>query len=115
MSLKPPGAQETLAGVLRNDLCCVGTPDSGQSAVACGEGRESGQSIFDQQYPRPDGCLLRLPQNPVMNSPVVSVAVFHGRNFLRGVLVSPINLEFRLLQTANRSKAICVQWDPPGP
>ncbi|XP_041532693.1 cadherin EGF LAG seven-pass G-type receptor 3 isoform X5 [Microtus oregoni] len=57
----------------------------------------------------------RLPQNPVMNSPVVSVAVFHGRNFLSGVLVSPINLEFRLLQTANRSKAICVQWDPPGP
>ncbi|XP_011373757.1 cadherin EGF LAG seven-pass G-type receptor 3 [Pteropus vampyrus] len=56
-----------------------------------------------------------LPQNPVMNSPVVSVAVFHGRNFLRGVLESPISLEFRLLQTANRSKAICVQWDPPGP
>ncbi|XP_034514164.1 cadherin EGF LAG seven-pass G-type receptor 3 isoform X5 [Ailuropoda melanoleuca] len=57
----------------------------------------------------------RLPQNPVMNSPVVSVAVFHRRNFLRGVLASPISLEFRLLQTANRSKAICVQWDPPGP
>ncbi|XP_048650555.1 cadherin EGF LAG seven-pass G-type receptor 3 isoform X2 [Marmota marmota marmota] len=57
----------------------------------------------------------RLPQNPVMNSPVVSVAVFHGRNFLKGVLESPISLEFRLLQTANRSKAICVQWDPPGP
>ncbi|XP_053785575.1 cadherin EGF LAG seven-pass G-type receptor 3 isoform X1 [Desmodus rotundus] len=57
----------------------------------------------------------RLPQNPVMNSPVVSVAVFHGRNFLRGDLDSPISLEFRLLQTANRSKAICVQWDPPGP
>ncbi|ERE74629.1 cadherin EGF LAG seven-pass G-type receptor [Cricetulus griseus] len=74
-----------------------------------------GQSVFGQQCPRPDGYLLRLPQNPVMNSPVVSVAVFHGRNFLRGVLVSPINLEFRLLQTANRSKAICVQWDPPGP
>ncbi|XP_055985703.1 cadherin EGF LAG seven-pass G-type receptor 3 isoform X1 [Sorex fumeus] len=57
----------------------------------------------------------RLPQNPVMNSPVVSVAVFHGHNFLRGVLESPISLEFRLLQTANRSKAICVQWDAPGP
>ncbi|XP_049718775.1 cadherin EGF LAG seven-pass G-type receptor 3 isoform X1 [Elephas maximus indicus] len=57
----------------------------------------------------------RLPQNPVMNSPVVSVAVFHGRSFLRGLLESPISLEFRLLQTANRSKAICVQWDPPGP
>lgn len=60
-------------------------------------------------------CLLRLPENPVMNSPVVSVAVFHGRSFLSGVLESPISLEFRLLQTANRSKAICVQWDPPGP
>ncbi|XP_014647237.1 PREDICTED: cadherin EGF LAG seven-pass G-type receptor 3 isoform X4 [Ceratotherium simum simum] len=57
----------------------------------------------------------RLPQNPVMNSPVVSVAVFHGRSFLRGILESPISLEFRLLQTANRSKAICMQWDPPGP
>ncbi|KFO18617.1 Cadherin EGF LAG seven-pass G-type receptor 3, partial [Fukomys damarensis] len=57
----------------------------------------------------------RLPQNPVMNSPVVSVAVFHGHNFLRGVLESPISLEFHLLQTTNRSKAICVQWDPPGP
>ncbi|XP_060060672.1 cadherin EGF LAG seven-pass G-type receptor 3 isoform X2 [Erinaceus europaeus] len=57
----------------------------------------------------------RLPQNPVMNSPVVSVAVFRGRSSLRGVLESPISLEFRLLQTANRSKAICVQWDPPGP
>ncbi|XP_075403418.1 cadherin EGF LAG seven-pass G-type receptor 3 [Tenrec ecaudatus] len=56
----------------------------------------------------------RLPQNPVMNSPVVSVAVFHGRSFLRGLLASPISLDFRLLQTANRSKAICVQWDPPG-
>ncbi|ELK24999.1 Cadherin EGF LAG seven-pass G-type receptor 3 [Myotis davidii] len=55
----------------------------------------------------------RLPQHPVMNSPVVSVAVFHGRSFLRGVLEAPISLEFRLLQTANRSKAICVQWDPP--
>nr|XP_023415852.1 cadherin EGF LAG seven-pass G-type receptor 3 isoform X2 [Cavia porcellus] len=57
----------------------------------------------------------RLPQNPVMNSPVVSVAVFHGHNFLSGVLEPPISLEFHLLQTANRSKAICVQWDPPGP
>lgn len=90
-------------------VCALQVPGS-WSVMATG-----GQSVFVQQCPRPDGCLLRLPQNPVMNSPVVSVAVFHGRNFLRGVLVSPINLEFRLLQTANRSKAICVQWDPPGP
>lgn len=59
--------------------------------------------------------LRRLPPHPVMNSPVVSVAVFRGRSFLRGALEAPLSLEFRLLQTANRSKAICVQWDPPGP
>lgn len=79
------------------------------------EGREGWAIVLWSAVSKTRWCLLRLPQNPVMNSPVVSVAVFHGRNFLRGVLVSPINLEFRLLQTANRSKAICVQWDPPGP
>lgn len=97
----------------------TGALEVSQTLVSHGKWSEDrgggGQSDFDQQCPRPDGCFLRLPQNPVMNSPVVSVAVFHGRSFLRGVLVSPINLEFRLLQTANRSKAICVQWDPPGP
>uniref|UniRef100_A0A5F8H6N2 Cadherin EGF LAG seven-pass G-type receptor 3 n=1 Tax=Monodelphis domestica TaxID=13616 RepID=A0A5F8H6N2_MONDO len=54
---------------------------------------------------------VRLPRNPVMNSPVVSVSVFRERGFLQGVLESPITLEFRLLQTANRSKPLCVQWE----
>uniref|UniRef100_A0A5F8GI98 Cadherin EGF LAG seven-pass G-type receptor 3 n=1 Tax=Monodelphis domestica TaxID=13616 RepID=A0A5F8GI98_MONDO len=58
---------------------------------------------------------VRLPRNPVMNSPVVSVSVFRERGFLQGVLESPITLEFRLLQTANRSKPLCVQWERPSP
>uniref|UniRef100_A0A4W6GA12 Cadherin EGF LAG seven-pass G-type receptor 3 n=1 Tax=Lates calcarifer TaxID=8187 RepID=A0A4W6GA12_LATCA len=43
----------------------------------------------------------RLPRHPVMNSPVVTI--------------SPILLEFKLLETANRSKPLCVQWNHSTP
>ncbi|KYO29743.1 prestin isoform B [Alligator mississippiensis] len=54
---------------------------------------------------------LRLPKNPVMNSPIVSVSVFSNHTFIQGTLEAPLVLEFRLLQTANRSKPLCVQWN----
>ncbi|XP_030062620.1 cadherin EGF LAG seven-pass G-type receptor 3 [Microcaecilia unicolor] len=54
---------------------------------------------------------VRLPKNPVMNSPIVSVSVFRNHTFIQGVLNSPLTLEFRLLETANRSKPLCVQWN----
>ncbi|XP_063065516.1 cadherin EGF LAG seven-pass G-type receptor 3 [Engraulis encrasicolus] len=53
---------------------------------------------------------VRLPRHPVMNSPVVSVSVFTNQSFVEGPLDSPVYLEFRLLETANRSKPLCVQW-----
>uniref|UniRef100_A0A8C3L4U1 Cadherin EGF LAG seven-pass G-type receptor 3 n=1 Tax=Chrysolophus pictus TaxID=9089 RepID=A0A8C3L4U1_CHRPC len=49
---------------------------------------------------------VRLPKNPVMNSPIVSVSVFSNHTFLRGPLDTPLVLEFRLLETANRSKPL---------
>ncbi|NXK42018.1 CELR3 protein, partial [Piprites chloris] len=61
---------------------------------------------------------VRLPKNPVMNSPIVSVSVFSNHTFLRGPLDTPLVLEFYLLETANRSKPLCVQWnhsDPTNP
>ncbi|KAK2529500.1 Celsr3 [Columba guinea] len=58
---------------------------------------------------------LRLPKNPVMNSPIVSVSVFSNHTFLRGPLDTPLVLEFRLLETANRSKPLCVQWNHSNP
>ncbi|XP_028822608.1 cadherin EGF LAG seven-pass G-type receptor 3 isoform X2 [Denticeps clupeoides] len=58
---------------------------------------------------------VRLPRHPVMNSPVVSVTVFNNRTFLDGALESPLVLEFRLLETANRSKPLCVQWNHTSP
>ncbi|XP_076133414.1 cadherin EGF LAG seven-pass G-type receptor 3 [Alosa pseudoharengus] len=54
---------------------------------------------------------VRLPRHPVMNSPVVSVSVFNNQSFVEGSLESPLFLEFRLLETANRSKPLCVQWN----
>uniref|UniRef100_A0A7M4FMW7 Cadherin EGF LAG seven-pass G-type receptor 3 n=1 Tax=Crocodylus porosus TaxID=8502 RepID=A0A7M4FMW7_CROPO len=54
---------------------------------------------------------LRLPKNPVMNSPIVSVSLFSNHTFIQGTLEAPLVLEFRLLQTANRSKPLCVQWN----
>uniref|UniRef100_A0A670IVL0 Cadherin EGF LAG seven-pass G-type receptor 3 n=1 Tax=Podarcis muralis TaxID=64176 RepID=A0A670IVL0_PODMU len=55
--------------------------------------------------------LCRLPKNPVMNSPIVSVSVFSNHTFLQSTLATPLVLEFRLLETANRSKPLCVQWN----
>ncbi|XP_042348498.1 cadherin EGF LAG seven-pass G-type receptor 3 [Plectropomus leopardus] len=54
---------------------------------------------------------VRLPRHPVMNSPVVSVSVYNNQTFVGGHLDQPILLEFKLLETANRSKPLCVQWN----
>ncbi|XP_072438052.1 cadherin EGF LAG seven-pass G-type receptor 3-like isoform X4 [Chiloscyllium punctatum] len=54
---------------------------------------------------------LRLPKHPVMNSPIVTISIFNNNSFVHGALNSPLILEFRLLETANRSKPVCVQWN----
>lgn len=57
----------------------------------------------------------RLPRHPVLNSPVVSVSVYNNQTFVEGFLDTPILLEFRLLETSNRSKPLCVQWNHSSP
>ncbi|XP_061910438.1 cadherin EGF LAG seven-pass G-type receptor 3 isoform X1 [Entelurus aequoreus] len=54
---------------------------------------------------------VRLPRHPVMNSPVVTISVYNNQTFVGGHLDQPILLEFKLLETANRSKPLCVQWN----
>uniref|UniRef100_A0A665T0T1 Cadherin, EGF LAG seven-pass G-type receptor 3 n=1 Tax=Echeneis naucrates TaxID=173247 RepID=A0A665T0T1_ECHNA len=58
---------------------------------------------------------VRLPRHPVMNSPVVSISVYNNQTFVGGHLDQPILLEFKLLETANRSKPLCVQWNHSSP
>uniref|UniRef100_A0A3P9JAG2 Cadherin, EGF LAG seven-pass G-type receptor 3 n=1 Tax=Oryzias latipes TaxID=8090 RepID=A0A3P9JAG2_ORYLA len=58
---------------------------------------------------------IRLPRHPVMNSPVVTVSVYNNQTFVGGHLDQPILLEFKLLETSNRSKPLCVQWNHSSP
>ncbi|XP_038149789.1 cadherin EGF LAG seven-pass G-type receptor 3 isoform X2 [Cyprinodon tularosa] len=58
---------------------------------------------------------VRLPRHPVMNSPVVTISVYNNQTFVGGHLDQPILLEFKLLETANRSKPLCVQWNHSSP
>uniref|UniRef100_A0A8C3AKZ0 Cadherin EGF LAG seven-pass G-type receptor 3 n=1 Tax=Cyclopterus lumpus TaxID=8103 RepID=A0A8C3AKZ0_CYCLU len=50
-------------------------------------------------------------QTPGNELPVVSISVYNNQTFVGGHLDQPILLEFKLLETANRSKPLCVQWN----
>uniref|UniRef100_A0A674HIM0 Cadherin EGF LAG seven-pass G-type receptor 2 n=1 Tax=Taeniopygia guttata TaxID=59729 RepID=A0A674HIM0_TAEGU len=60
---------------------------------------------------------LRVPKRPVINTPVVSISVHMGGTDGVGdiwtprVLAKPVTLQFRLLETQERSKPICVFWN----
>ncbi|XP_063309266.1 cadherin EGF LAG seven-pass G-type receptor 2 isoform X2 [Pelobates fuscus] len=56
----------------------------------------------------PDKRSLRVPKRPIINSPVVSINI-HERD--GGALHQPITVQFRLRDTQDRSKPICVHWN----
>lgn len=53
----------------------------------------------------------RLPNRPVINTPVVSVVVHRDGEALPTPLQRPITLNFRLLETLERTKPVCVYWN----
>lgn len=53
----------------------------------------------------------RLPTRPVINTPVVSVVVHRDGEALPTPLQRPITLNFRLLETHERTKPVCVYWN----
>ncbi|XP_076877652.1 cadherin EGF LAG seven-pass G-type receptor 1 isoform X2 [Brachyhypopomus gauderio] len=59
----------------------------------------------------PDRRSLRLPARPVINSPVVTVVVHREREAPALLMQSPITLLFRLLETQERTKPVCVYWN----
>ncbi|XP_073687546.1 cadherin EGF LAG seven-pass G-type receptor 1-like [Garra rufa] len=59
----------------------------------------------------PDRRSLRLPTRPVINTPVVSVVVHKDGEPLLTPLQRPITLNFRLLETHERTKPVCVYWN----
>lgn len=58
-------------------------------------------------------CLLcvRVPKRPVINTPVVSISVHDDEELLPRALDKPVTVQFRLLETEERTKPICVFWN----
>uniref|UniRef100_A0A8B9ZKR2 Cadherin EGF LAG seven-pass G-type receptor 2 n=1 Tax=Anas platyrhynchos TaxID=8839 RepID=A0A8B9ZKR2_ANAPL len=53
----------------------------------------------------------RVPKRPIINTPVVSISVHAAAGRAPRALEKPITLQFRLLETQERSKPICVFWN----
>lgn len=53
----------------------------------------------------------RLPNRPVINTPVVSAMVYSEGTPLPSSLQRPVSVEFALLETEERSKPVCVFWN----
>ncbi|TRY59254.1 hypothetical protein DNTS_026390, partial [Danionella cerebrum] len=66
--------------------------------------------LLPQQYD-PDRRSLRVPNRPVINTPVVSASVYSEGKPLKIPLEQPILINYNLLQTQERSKPVCVFWN----
>ncbi|KAM9467566.1 cadherin EGF LAG seven-pass G-type receptor 1 isoform 2-T2 [Clarias gariepinus] len=59
----------------------------------------------------PDRRSLRLPNRPIINTPIVSTTVHSEGQSLSMPLEQPITLDYILLETEERSKPVCVFWN----
>ncbi|XP_072238280.1 cadherin EGF LAG seven-pass G-type receptor 2 [Leuresthes tenuis] len=84
--------------------------DSQQDAIASIIIFHSLASLLPESYD-PDKRSLRVPKRPVINTPVVSITVHDNDELLQHTLDKPINVQFRLITTEERSKPICVFWN----
>uniref|UniRef100_A0A8C6HNE7 Cadherin, EGF LAG seven-pass G-type receptor 1 n=1 Tax=Mus spicilegus TaxID=10103 RepID=A0A8C6HNE7_MUSSI len=83
-------------------------PDEpGQFAVALVVIYRTLGQLLPEHYD-PDHRSLRLPNRPVINTPVVSAMVYSEGTPLPSSLQRPVLVEFSLLETEERSKPVCV-------
>ncbi|XP_035281502.1 cadherin EGF LAG seven-pass G-type receptor 1-like isoform X1 [Anguilla anguilla] len=71
--------------------------------------RSLGQ-LLPERYD-PDRRSMRLPNRPIINTPIVSAMVYSEEGSLPTPLESPITLDYRLLETEERTKPVCVFWN----
>ena len=69
--------------------------------------RASSQRVFPVSSP----LHPRLPNRPVINTPVVSATVYSEGAALPSPLERPVLVEHVLLETEERSKPVCVFWN----
>ncbi|XP_019369272.1 PREDICTED: cadherin EGF LAG seven-pass G-type receptor 2, partial [Gavialis gangeticus] len=66
--------------------------------------------LLPEQYDT-DKRSLRVPKRPIINTPVVSISVHDNDEPVQRALEKPITVQFRLLETEERTKPICVFWN----
>ncbi|KAM6454465.1 cadherin EGF LAG seven-pass G-type receptor 2 isoform 4-T4 [Liasis olivaceus] len=67
-------------------------------------------SLLPEQYDT-DKRSLRVPKRPIINTPVVSISIHDNDALMQRALEKPITVQFRLLETEERTKPICVFWN----
>lgn len=91
----------------------LGCWDVGDEGVCGRRTRALGVAACGGCGPRGDPDLPppRVPKRPIINTPVVSISVHAAAGRAPRALEKPITLQFRLLETQERSKPICVFWN----
>ncbi|NWR73985.1 CELR1 protein, partial [Centropus unirufus] len=59
----------------------------------------------------PDRRSLRLPNRPIINTPVVSTAIHADGDLPPNLVEKPIIVEYTMLETEERTKPVCVFWN----
>uniref|UniRef100_A0A8C5X349 Cadherin EGF LAG seven-pass G-type receptor 1 n=1 Tax=Malurus cyaneus samueli TaxID=2593467 RepID=A0A8C5X349_9PASS len=59
----------------------------------------------------PDRRSLRLPNRPIINTPVVSTAIHSDGQFPPNLMEKPVIVEYAMLETEERTKPVCVFWN----
>ncbi|XP_048356022.1 cadherin EGF LAG seven-pass G-type receptor 1 isoform X2 [Sphaerodactylus townsendi] len=59
----------------------------------------------------PDRRSLRLPNRPIINTPIISAIVYREGGTSPNLLENPITLEHTMLETEERTKPVCVFWN----
>ncbi|XP_071589956.1 cadherin EGF LAG seven-pass G-type receptor 1 isoform X6 [Heliangelus exortis] len=59
----------------------------------------------------PDRRSLRLPNRPIINTPVVSTAIHSDGELPPNLVDKPIIVEYAMLETEERTKPVCVFWN----
>ncbi|XP_028603460.2 cadherin EGF LAG seven-pass G-type receptor 1 isoform X2 [Podarcis muralis] len=59
----------------------------------------------------PDRRSLRLPNRPIINTPITSAIIYRDGESLPNLLDSPIMIDHALLETEERTKPVCVFWN----
>ncbi|NIG59503.1 cadherin EGF LAG seven-pass G-type receptor 1 [Pontoporia blainvillei] len=84
--------------------------EPGQFAVALVIIYQTLGQLLPERYD-PDRRSLRLPNRPVINTPVVSAVVYSEGAPLPSPLERPVLVEYTLLETEERTKPVCVFWN----